>query len=45
MANSQTLFLKKSRCHKLTEDSVKMMSDFVDRIVEWKASDTAPTAY
>ena len=30
---------------KLTEDSVKMMSDFVDRIVEWKASNTAPAAY
>ena len=29
---------------RLTEDSVKMMSDFVDRVVEWKASDTAPTA-
>ena len=29
---------------RLTEDSVKMMSDFMDRVVEWKASDTAPTA-
>ena len=29
---------------RLTKDSVKMMSDFMNWVVEWETSDAAPTA-